>query len=200
MDEIALAHRRNCFWAPDYSYLSFLKPIAGRFLAFGPSVSLTAYDSADQSLAANANTWMSFNLNTIRAGTWQQPQVNQAIVVENLISSLQCRDATGNLQITSFQVATDEICYAPMSFGGAMPFNMPKTTSFYFICVGIQPIPLLLRRPGSPQASGPQANFSVINTSATVAALYRRYLGITFRIVDNVDFSSGPAIPGAGSA
>jgi len=191
---------RPCFWAPDYAWLSLLKPQPGRGLRIGAAQQLALLDSADQTLAASTTANVTFNANTIVPGSWVPPAMNQAILFESLNATVVARDTSAKLQVNLMLAGSigDGVSVPPtiVSVLG-YPTAFPTIVALGVRQVCVPPIVLLLPRP-APAANGPSFVFVIQNTDGAGAHTYRRAFNATFRIIDNCDFSSGPTIPGAG--
>jgi hypothetical protein len=189
---------RSCYWSPDYSWLSLLKPQAGRTLQVSGPLQINQQDAANQNLAASTSVFANFTANTITAGVWTPPLPNQAVLIENLRCWIQATDNSGKLELQNAACGLgDGFSFVALVASFAMPFTYPALTNTGAYYVSAQPIPLLIPRP-VPAVNGPNAFFWILNTDGAGAHTYKRGIAFTYRIIDNVDFSSGPSIPGAG--
>lgn len=187
------ANRRSCFWTPDYSSLSLLKPLPGRVLNIGPSTVLQVSDAANQSIAASTTQIASFTTNGLVPGSWNAPGANQVVLFELLLASIITADTSGKLQIGFAQLGnggTGFVSIAALAY--PMPFTFPALTGVQFQVQAALPI-----TPCYPPATGPSANFLLTNTD-TAAHTYTRRITMRYRVVDGVDQTSGPSLPGAG--
>jgi len=195
--DLTKAVNRSCFWVPDYAFLSLLKPMAGRTLLIGPPLRAVGADSANQTLAASTTAAVSINFNTVTAGSLQMPNVNQVFMWESLSGTLTATDASGKLQIT------ESVLYHNGGFSqfagpnmAPLPFTFPALSGRNWVVVGTNPIPLQYGQPSDP--NGPTFYVTLTNTDGSASHTYKRQIAGIYRLIDNVDLSSGPAMPGAG--
>jgi hypothetical protein len=195
--DLQRAVERNCHWCPDYAWISLLKPQPGRAMRIGPRQTLNINDAANQTLALSAVTSVFIEPNAILAASWTKPAPNQAIFFENIGFGLQNVDASGKLQLLSVTQATiGNLTGAPITgLSAPLPFTFPALANFQLWWNLVNPVPLWTTQVG---AFGPFCFALLNNTDAGAGHTFKRLVSLTWRVIDNVDFSSGPAIPGAG--
>ena len=190
---------RNCFWSPDFSWLSMLRAQPGASLSVTGAMLLGAADAANQSIAASAVSELTWNINTIVSGAWSAPTLSQAIVFESLRAGIQTSDANGQIQVLDLRMGLgDGATTVPIAGPAVLPFTLPAVTNHQTHWTCVMPIPLLVPRP-TASANGPAVVMVLKNLDGAGAHIFRRVITFTYRIVDNVDFTLGPALPGAGT-
>jgi len=196
------AATRNCFWSPDYSFLSLLVPQPGRVLQVSPPLLINVQDASNQSLAASTTSNFQWSANTLVAGSWVAPNANQAVMFESLAFGVQATDNSGKLQLSAaFLGLGDTVTKLPMFSPAVLPFTFSAVNNQQVFFSGQLPIALLVPRPvGTPSPNGPNGNITITNTDGASAHTFKRVLQMTYRIIDQVDWSTGPTLPGAGLA
>lgn len=200
-NDLTRAVGRSCYWVPDYSWIALLKPLAGRTLQIGPGLNILVQDAANQTQNAGVSSILSYSANTITANIWPVPTSNQAVMFENLRAWLVFTDTSAKLSVVAATLSVgDGSSAVGIQFCQGMPFTAPAISGG----VGWQmnayvPVPLLIPRP-TVSAAGPSATISLVNTDGGASHTFKRGIQYTFRVIDNVDFSMGPAVPGAGEA
>lgn len=194
--DLTKATGRSCFWVPDFAFLSLLKPIFGRTLQIGPSVRVVGADSSNQTLAASTAVSTTINFNTNTAGTLAMPGANQVYLWESMSGTITAEDASGKLQISRVVLYLNggfSFLLGPMA--SSLPWTFPALVSNWTL-MGQFPIPLQYGQP--VDTNGPSFNTLLVNTDASNSHTYRRQITGVYRLVDNVDLSWGPSVPGAG--
>lgn len=197
---LAWAERRHCSWSPDYAWLSMLRPQTGKVLEIGPPLSMAVQDSANQTINASIVANVTFSANTLTAGIWTPPGLNQAVLIESLRAAVIETDANGKIQINLALLMTgDTINSGIPAFlsCGVLPFTQPAIANVTTWIVGENPMPLILPRP-TVSANGPLVQFVITNTDASNSHTYKRNITYSYRIISNCDFTAGPTIPGSG--
>jgi len=189
---------RQCFWVPDYSWISLLKPAPGYALSISAPMQLIAQDAANQTLAASTVGGAGFTLNTLVPGTWVAPGANQAVLFENIGGSILVTDNSGKIQILNVTASLgDNFTNPALVSTSALPFTFPALLNNIARWVTAQPVPLMLPRP-TPSANGPAFGITLLNTDGAASHTYKRTISLTFRLIGPCDFSSGPVLPGSG--
>jgi hypothetical protein len=196
------ARQRNCFWAPDFNALSFLKPQPGKALSL--SVALGSAGSVGGlSVAAS-----SFSTQTVSLGgtgaTVPTPANNQAVLIENWLVYYVPSDNSGKLQmVVPPRMQVDGNGFLDIEVDGPVcPLTFPALNGAELCWRARLPIPLLIPRPYTANAASLGGVFTVspmlFNTDGAGAHNYTVQQAIAYRFVENVDFSVGATFPGAG--
>lgn len=196
--DLKVAVGRNCHWAPDYAWLSLLKPQQGQVMSISGPLSFFVADSANQSLAASGVVTGNFGPNTLVAGSYAMPLANEVHFFETLGGLLQCKDASGKLQVLQMGFSCGNGPYIGANSSFAYPFTFPAAANIQCVGNAISPIPLVYPAIQGVAGAGPFFHFTMVNTDAVNARLYARNIYGVYRVIHNVDLTTGPAIAGAG--
>jgi hypothetical protein len=203
------AAARSCYWAPDYSSLSLLKPMPGRVLAIGPSMLLGAAEPpAEHSVAASTIVVAGLNVNAITSGLWVPEGANQAVMFESISAGLQTNDTTKSLTVLDIHCDIgDGVSLVPLNGTSGTPFAMVGQgglSPFWYVWSAVLPPILLIPRSDaggfdySTPGNGPTFVVSLQNTDGANAHNFSMRVQFTYRLIDNVDFTTGASIPGSG--
>jgi hypothetical protein len=198
---------RHCFWTPDYSWLSLLRPTPEQVLTVSQAMQAYTADAAAGALtiAANAIVTVNWSLNDIVPGTWKPPLVNQAVVFESITFAVGQHDATGNITVQAVWLSLGEgYTLAPIGASVAVPYTFPQVADNFVWWWSIPPSQLLIPRntasaPLVPSANGPRAYAVLRNADGAASHTYRRAMAATWRLVQPCEFSSGASLPGGGA-
>ncbi len=181
---------RSVYTPPDFTLLSLLRPLQGRELEIGTLQRFNLADIADQTIAAGAAGFSTFDVNTFAAASWTVLQVNQVILVEFFSAAIFENDNGGKIQVVYGELFAKGYTEAwPSQYQGGLPFTMPAQIGVDPKLVALAPVPLVY----SPAAMGvattgsPQASFYLRNLDGAASHTYRRELMFRYRVIDNVD-------------
>lgn len=191
---------RGCGWVPDYAWLSLLLPIANRLIEISGPQQISVQDASNQTINASTVSNITFSANTLVANTWPVLTLNQAVLIESLRAAILPTDASGKIQVnTALLMTGDAVNSGIPAFlsCGSLPFTAAAIANVGAWIVGQNPMPLIIPRP-TVSPNGPLVQFIVTNTDGGSSHTYKRSLLYTYRIISNVDFTSGPMLRGAG--
>jgi hypothetical protein len=153
-------------------------------------------DAASQTLALSSWVYGAVPANTL--SPWLALGPNQAILFEHLRVGIRADDNSGHLVLAQLTIGLGDIAtIAPQSPAGfSLPYTFPPVANFPTVTVTCSSPPLLV----APRQliNGPSITYTLQNNDAAAAHTFRRIIACTYRIIDNVDFSTGPSLPGAG--
>lgn len=191
--------REGCRWAPDFTFLSLLSPQHGKVLEVSLPQQVIVQDSANQTQNASTISQVSFAATNILAACFPTLLNNQAVLFESLRAGMTCTDNSGKLAIlTAVMIHNDSIFTGiPAIFSGnTLPWTAPAFNGAALWLQALTPIPLLIPRPAVGVC--PSATFLVQNTDGASSHTFKRAWVMSYRIISNIDFSVGPALPGSG--
>jgi hypothetical protein len=155
-------------------------------------------DTADQTLAASGISQVNFAFNTVLAGTYTPPAMNEAHYFEVLAARLVEQDGNGKLQVLRMTFNSDMGANWVPTYGQAMPFTFPAAAGIGAMAWVAAPVPLYYgSKAGSgvlANAAGPFLQFVIVNTDGAGSHTYRRLLSGLYRIIRNIDPTTGPIL------
>jgi hypothetical protein len=175
-----------------------LKPQPARTLAIGPRRTLVAIDAAPIAAPAGYNL-LNWYANLITPGALPPPATGTAIVYEVASFTLIASDASADLVVTNAQINMPILGSVPARSLVILPYTFPPTVGAlgYTVSTTDMWVDIVVGTPTAGELGGPIVYMEVNNKDA-VAHTYTRYMSLTYRVIENVDPTSGPGVPGAG--